>query len=90
MRRERSSSCCILISYRESLWRTHKVSAFFCYSIDVMDGNIFWGNCPDLLESFSVIRDFAIITFLKNDKLFTDYYFGRGTGLKNCESKILI
>ncbi|MEC0575871.1 hypothetical protein P8833_19240 [Bacillus inaquosorum] len=25
----------------ESLWRTHKVSAFFCYSIDVMDGNVF-------------------------------------------------
>lgn len=67
------------------------MSATFLFSIDVMSsGDVFWGKCPDLLESFSVIRDFAIITFQKNDKLFTDYYFGRGAGLKNCESKILI
>lgn len=33
MKRARSSSCCILISYRESLWRTHRVSAFFVFQL---------------------------------------------------------
>ncbi|SCV42803.1 hypothetical protein BQ1740_3212 [Bacillus subtilis] len=67
------------------------MSGIFLFSIDVMSsGNVFWEKCPDLLDLFSVIRDFSIITFLKNDKLFTDYYFGRSTVLNNCESKILI
>ncbi|CAN2247967.1 hypothetical protein STZ1_10411 [Bacillus subtilis] len=67
------------------------MSAIFCFQkMSCPAGMCFWENCPDLLESFSVIRDFAIITFQKNDKLFTDYYFGRSAALKNCESKILI
>ncbi|SPU03070.1 Uncharacterised protein [Bacillus tequilensis] len=65
-------------------WRTHRCPPFLYFQ---MLWERFWVNGPDLYDSFLGIHDFAIIPFLKNDKLFTDYYFGRGPALKTSNLK---